>query len=257
MRDEETLAHVGHLLQAFDPDRDAGFFNYVAQNVGDETDAATRMLSIAIAFLGVADPAALRAVYSYTVAFCVQFEALAASGHRLPLEPGGLIDACVRLAAPHPATELMASFLQAPEWRARAETGIATLIDVLFGEDPGFWLRIARHFRMAGALDDTERLLRRIVARTPEQASPWLELGFLMNDRGSPSEAVAAAREGAGRDLAHAEVQFLASLILLRAGDPASAQQFADRALAFDPGNTRYRAHLASIADTANKPAPA
>jgi hypothetical protein len=247
LESEHSLLQLSALLDVFNPERDSGVFHYIAANLSDGLPFETRLLCIFMSFSGIPDPNLLQAVYSYTFEFCVQFEGLAKNRGAIPVNPSELVSFCLALANPGPLHGLIAGFLSSADWRACIEAGLGALLNHLLAKDPGFWLRIARHMHSAGELEQAEHLLRLTLLHSAGHCSSWLELGFVLCSGNRASEAHAPAYKAAALEPEHAEVQNLASMLLLRAGDIVGAEQLARQALRIDPHNLMYQKQLKDV----------
>jgi len=214
LTDTRLIESVVSIGMEFNPDRDAGFFYYLARNFAESIVTEDCLISIFLSFTAIWDPYMLRGVHAYIVQFCIRFEQLAKARGAVPLGAAEFLNHCVTAETLHPLHGALADLLSTPQWFDRAATHLERIIGFLFDTDPGFWSRIAAHMVAHGAAADAESVLRRTVAAAPSHCTSWLQLAQLLEARGALQEAAEAARAALTLEPDHPEVRRRASAVI-------------------------------------------
>ena len=244
LSDVDVVAEIAERLAAFDSARDAGLLHWVAVNAGEQIGPETRLLCASIALTALPDPAEPGLAYPLITSFCIAYEAFTKTAGILCLTGAATLDACAGVGAPEPLKACLAAWLASDEWNARVAAAVDAACDTLLDQDPGLWMRLATHAANFGDAALAETVLRRVLARRPDESQVPQQLAFLLDSLGRREEAAALAALAMQAAPGNAHILHNASLIFLRAGDALAAVSAARAAVALEPDNARFQLHL-------------
>ena len=254
-----VIADIAARLSGFEPARDAGLLHWLAMNAGDAIGPGTRLLCAAIALTALPDPSDPGLAYPLVTSFCIACEAFARAARTHHQTGAETLAACTAAATPDPLQACLAAWLAQTEWQARVADVIDVAYDMLLDQDPGLWLRLAGLVAEAAQPSLAEGILRRALARRPDEPQIPQQLAFLLDSLGRRNEAAGFAAQAMRAAPGNAHILHNASIIFLRAGDVRTAISAAQASVTIEPDNEWFQAHLSAalaLACRDNPPAP-